>query len=50
MFHSYNPWKRQKTNGFVTFSRGIEMEHWSKLAKQNEKYVNKTFLRIRALD
>ena len=24
------PWKHQKTKGFLTSSRGIEMEHWSK--------------------
>ena len=26
----YNPWKRQKTIGFLTFSGDIEMEHWPK--------------------
>ena len=30
MFHFYTPWKRQKTYGFLTFSWGIEMEHWAK--------------------
>ena len=29
MFHFYSPWKRQKTKGFLTFSGGIEMEHWN---------------------
>ena len=24
-------WKRQKALGFLTFSGGIEMEHWTKL-------------------
>ena len=28
VFHFYTPWKRQKTSGFLTFSGGIEMEHW----------------------
>ena len=27
-FHFYSPWKRQKTRSFLTFSGGIEMEHW----------------------
>ena len=31
IFHFYTPWKRQKTKGFLTFSRGIEMEHWTKM-------------------
>ena len=25
MSHLYTPWKRQKTNGFLTFSEVIEM-------------------------
>ena len=32
MFHFYTPWKRQKTKGFLTFSGGIEMEHWNELS------------------
>ena len=31
MFHFYTPWKRQKTFGFLTFSEGIEMWHWTKM-------------------
>ena len=31
MYHFYIPWKRQKTKGFLTFSRGIEMEHWGNM-------------------
>ena len=27
MFPFYNPWKRQKTSGFLTISGGIEREH-----------------------
>ena len=30
MFDFYTPWKRQKTQGFLTFSDGIEMENWGK--------------------
>ena len=36
MFHFYTPWKRQKTSktfGFLTFSGGVEMEHWLKWVK-----------------
>ena len=29
--HSYTPWKRQKTKGFLMFSGGIEMWHWNKI-------------------
>ena len=29
--HFYTPWKRQKTKGFLTFSGGIEMWHWTKV-------------------
>ena len=28
--HFYTPWKRQKTFGFLTFSGGMEMWHWTK--------------------
>ena len=31
MSHFYTPWKRQKTFGFLTFSGGIEMGHWTKM-------------------
>ena len=30
--HFYTRWKRQKTKVFLTFSRGIEMWHWTKMA------------------
>ena len=29
--HFYIPWKRQETKGFLTFSGGIEMWHWTKM-------------------
>ena len=29
--HFYTPWKRQKTFGFLTFSGGIEIWHWTKM-------------------
>ena len=31
--HCYTPWKRQKTFGFLTFSGGIEMWHWTKMGE-----------------
>ena len=53
MFHFYTTWKRQKTFGFLTFSRGIEMEHWAKMGwsirkwdhcqKQGQIYNRTTF-------
>ena len=30
-WHFYTPWKCQKTFGFLTFSRGIEMWNWTKM-------------------
>ena len=32
MSYFYNPWKRQKTFGFLTVSGGVEMEHWAKMS------------------
>ena len=32
MFHSYTPWKHQKTRGFAAFSEGVEMEHWREMS------------------
>ena len=29
--HFYTPWEHQKTKGFLTFSGGIEMWHWTKM-------------------
>ena len=31
MFPFYTPWKRQKTFDFLTFSGGIEREHWPEM-------------------
>ena len=33
MSHFYNPWKPQKTTGFLTFSGGIETWHWAKMGE-----------------
>ena len=33
MFYFYTPWKRQKTSDFLTFSGGIEIEHWLKMSE-----------------
>ena len=32
--HFYTPWKHQKTKGFLTFSGGIEMWHWTKMGQK----------------
>ena len=32
--HFHTPWKRQKTYGFLTFSGGIKMWHWTKMGLQ----------------
>ena len=42
MSHFYTPWKRQKTIGFLTFSGGIEMWHWTKLGKSSENNCRPT--------
>ena len=34
MTHFYTSWKCQKTKGFLTFSRGIEMWHWTKMGEE----------------
>ena len=33
MSYYYTPWKRQKAVGFLKFSGGIEMGHWSEKGK-----------------
>ena len=33
MLYLYNPWKRQKAFGLLTFSGGIEMENWAKMVE-----------------
>ena len=32
MFHFYTSWKRQKTEGFMIFSGGIEVKHCLKMS------------------
>ena len=34
MFYFYTPWKHQKTEGFLTFSGGIEMAKMGWIIKQ----------------
>ena len=29
--HFYTPWKRHKTIGFLVFSGGVEIRHWTKM-------------------
>ena len=40
MLHFYILWKRQKTFGFLTFSGGIEMEHWREIDYGNSIKVS----------
>ena len=40
MAHFYTPWKRQKTYGFLTFSGGIEIWHWTKWVKMVSKVAD----------
>ena len=41
--HFYTPWKRQKTFGFLTFSGGIEMWHWTKIGQLCKIHRNTGF-------
>ena len=41
MSHFYTPWKRQKTFSFLTFSVGIEMEHWREKGYWHNKIIYK---------
>ena len=43
MSHFYTPWKRQKTHGFLTFSRGIEIDIWLKWV--NRSSIKHIFLK-----
>ena len=42
-FHFYISWKRQKTKGFLTFSGGIEVEHWAKGFQSKGKKLKDSF-------
>ena len=44
MSHFYTLWKRQKTTGFLTFSGGIEMWHWSKMGEKGGLQWIKVFM------
>ena len=48
--HFYTPWKHQKTFGFLTFSGGIEMWHWTKMGEWKTSFfvqwVNRKFVAI----
>ena len=35
MFYFYTPWKHQKTEGLLMFSRGIVVEQWLKIGYPN---------------
>ena len=47
MFNFYNPWKRQKTYGFLMFSGGIEMEHWIKTYQYQDPIYKCINIKIR---
>ena len=45
MSHFYNPEKRQKTYGFLTFSGGIEIWHWNKMGQIGQRmYTSRIIL------
>ena len=44
MLHFYTAWKRQKTRGFLTFSRSIEMENWVEMGYEKTSQTNKQCL------
>ena len=41
MSHFCTPWKRQKTEGFLTFSGGTEMKHWENMGYTNTAWIRK---------
>ena len=41
----YIPFKHQNISGFLTFSRGIEMEHWHKMNERLKRYLLKLISR-----
>ena len=44
MLHFYTARKRQKISGFLTFSRGIEMENWVEMGYEKTCLTNKQCL------
>ena len=42
MFHFYTLRQRPKGSGFLAFTGGIEMEHWSKIGSNNEENSTET--------
>ena len=44
MLHFYTARKRQKISGFLTFSRGIEMENWVEMGYEKTCQTNKQCL------
>ena len=38
MLHFFTPWKRQKIFGFLTFSGGMEMKHWTEIGQHHFKF------------
>ena len=42
MFHFYTLWQRPKGSGFLAFTGGIEMEHWSKIGSNNGENSTET--------
>ena len=46
IFNFYTPWKRLKNpKGFLTSSRGIEVEQWSRMGWKNKKKCQNIFVR-----
>ena len=43
MFYLGTPWKRQKTGGFLMFSKGKEKEHWSKMVQSGMQITCRTY-------
>ena len=39
MFHLYALWKSHKTSGFMTFSGGVEIEHWPEWDYKHERFA-----------
>ena len=48
VFSFYNPWKYQKTVGFLMFSRGIKSEHWTVMGSKIRR-ASRTFSSVASL-
>ena len=44
MLHSYTSWERLNNNGFLMFTRGMQMENWAKMGVIFSNYYSEIIL------